>query len=209
MDQVELDLSQRKRLSPRQDIIQVILSRGEISKDDIKLMWGLDDDAYAQLRVDLATESLIEPGPRGGGGFAAKFKHRPKAPDETSPVRPILGSVWEQSAANRLATLLSHIELENLLGDLVYTIRRARMQASGEDRRGNKAELAAALLIQHGIDLFMDSEVRALIARKVRTDCPKRWVPGKSTALRFVRDTEFPEELAGIASEETPPHGVQ
>jgi hypothetical protein len=37
----------RRRLSPRQDIINVILSRGELTRDDIKLMWGLDEDAYA------------------------------------------------------------------------------------------------------------------------------------------------------------------
>jgi len=205
MDQVQLDLGVKRRLSPRQDIINVILSRGELSKDDIKLMWALDEDAYAGLKADLADEKLIEPGPRGSGGFAAKFKHRAAPPDESSPSLRILGSAWEQAAADRLAALLSHLELEKLLGDLVYTIRRARMQSTGEDRRGNKAELAAALLIQHGIDLFMNGDVRELVAKKTKCACPKRWVPGKTTALRFVTAAGFPEELAGIPAEETPP----
>ena len=205
MSQAELDLVQKRRLSQRQDIISVILSRGELSKDDIKLMWALNEEAYAELKDDLADEKLIEPGSRGSGGFVAKFHRRPKPAAENAAAPKILGTAWEQSAADRLATLLSHAELEGLLGDLVYTIRRARMQASGEDRRGTKAELAAALMTQHGIDLFIDSSVRAMIAKKAKAECPKRWVPGKSTALRFVTAVGFPEELAGIPAEETPP----
>jgi DNA repair protein RadD len=205
MDQGQLDLGAKRRLSVRQDIIQVILNRGEVSKDDIKLMWGLNEEAYAGLKDDLADEKLIEPGPRGSGGFAAKFKKRAAAPDETTPAPRIPGMAWEQSAADRLAALLSHAELEELLGDLVYTIRRARMQATGEDRRGNKAELAAALITQHGIDLFMHRDTRVLMAKKCKVDCPGRWHPGKGTALRFVTAVGFPEELAGIPAEETPP----
>jgi DNA repair protein RadD len=44
-----------------------------------------------------------------------------------------------------------------------------------------------------------------LIAKKCKVDCPGRWHPGKGTALRFVTATGFPEELAGIPAEETPP----
>jgi superfamily II DNA or RNA helicase len=205
MTQHELPLSSAKRLSQRNDIINVILSRGELTKDDIKSLWSLNEEAYAQLKEDLAGEKLIEPGSRGSGGFCAKFAKRPKPPDETSSAPKILGTAWEQAAADRLAALLSHAEIEDLLGDLVYTIRRARNQATGEDRRGTKAELAAALMTQHGIDLFINSDIRAIIAKKTKTDCPKRWVPGKATALRFVTETQFPEELAGIPAGETPP----
>jgi DNA repair protein RadD len=205
MSQADLELGTRGRLSVRQDIINVILSRGELSKDDIKLMWGLNDEAYTQLKTDLAAETLIEPGPRGSGGFAAKFIRRPKAPDETAPPRPILAAAWEQSAADRLGELLSHAELEGLLGELVYTIRRARMQATGIDRRGTKGELAAALLTQHGIDLFLDHDVRALVAKKLKVEWPRRWHPGKGAALRFVKAAGFAEPLAGIPAEETPP----
>jgi superfamily II DNA or RNA helicase len=203
MDQVEL--AQKRRLSVRQDIINVILSRGELTKGDIKLMWSLDEEAYAELKLDLSEEKLIEPGSRGSGGFAAKFQQRPKPPDEAFSSPRIFGPKWEQSAADRLAALLSHAELEGLLGELVYTIRRARMQATGEDRRGNKAELAAALVTQYGIDLFTDRDTRVLVAKKCKVDCPGRWHPGKGTALRFVTAVGFPDELAGIPAEETPP----
>ena len=79
------------------------------------------------------------------------------------------------------------------------------MQSTGEDRRGNKAELAAVLVTQHGIDLFINADIRSATARKCKIECPKRWVPCKSTALRFVKDVRFPEELAGIPAGETPP----
>jgi DNA repair protein RadD len=205
MSQHVLDLGIRGKLSIRQDIINVILSRGELTKDDIQLMWGLTDEAYAQLKVDLSGERLLEPGPKGTGGFAAKFKRRADAADESVASTAILATAWEQAAADRLGSLLSHAELEHLLGDLVYTIRRARMQATGSDRRGTKAELAAALVTQHGIDLFLNKDVRALIAKKLKVDCPARWHAGKGAALKFVKSVSFPEELAGIPAEETPP----
>ncbi len=205
MSQIQLQLGATGKLSIRQDIINVILSRGELSKDDIQLMWSLNDEAYAQLKGDLADEKLIEPGPRGSGGFCAKFRRRPAPVDESTPSAPVLSNEWEQATASRLETLLSHAELESLLGELVYTIRRARMQATGADRRGTKAELAAALITQHGMDLFLDREIRALVARKLKTDCPGRWHPGKDAALRFVAATGFPEQLAGIPADATPP----
>jgi len=205
VSQSSLEIEPRGKLSMRQDIINVILSRGELSKDEIKLMWGYDDESYALLKDSLAEEKLIEAGSRGSGGFRAKFKSRPKPPDESASTTKILGTAWEQASADRLAASLSHAELEELLGDLVYTIRRARNQASGEDRRGTKAELAAALVTQHGIDLFINSDIRAIVAKRNKAECPKRWVPGKFTALRFVKSVSFPEELAGIPAEETPP----
>jgi DNA repair protein RadD len=195
----------RRSLSPRQDIINVILSRGSLSKDDIKLMWGLDEEAYAQLKVDLAKEKLLEPGPRGSGGFVATFSHRPKPAKEQPGADEVFEAGWERETVQRLGLLLGHAELESLLGDLVYTLRRARAQATGEDRRGTKSELAAALVIQHGIDLFAVGHVRKLIGKKLKVEPPGRWHPGKGAALHFVEATAFPEELAGIPSEDSPP----
>jgi hypothetical protein len=76
MDQGQLDLAQSRRVSIRPDIINVILSGGELSKGDIKLMWSLDEDAYADFRTELAEENLIEP--RHAAGFSAKFKRPPE-----------------------------------------------------------------------------------------------------------------------------------
>src|SRR5690606_3302212 len=117
---------------------------------------------------------------------------------------PVFRAEHERVASARLVELLSHADLEELLGDLVYTIRRARTRQTGHDRRGSKAELAAALLTQHGIDLFADTEVRQLVARRAKVKSPGRWHPGKASALRFVESLAFPAEYAGIPAEETP-----
>jgi hypothetical protein len=71
---------------------------------------------------------------------------------------------------------------------------------SGEDRRGSKRELAAALIIQHGIVLFRDTEVRKLVGRKCRAAPPGRWHPGKGGALTFVVEVRFPPQFAGITA---------
>jgi DNA repair protein RadD len=116
-----------------------------------------------------------------------------------------LAKGWERAAAERLTALLSHKELEELLGDLLYSVRQARARETGKDRRGRKDELAAALLIQHGIDLFRNGEIRELVGRKCKVDVPGRWHPGKWAAERFVEKVEFPPECAGIPSEESLP----
>ncbi len=203
MKQTELPIGQNQ-LPPIHDIIQLILDRGRLTKNDIRLMWNLSEEQYALLKSRLEDEKVIEPGPRGAGGFIARFARRPKQAPETDITAPTFKTGYEKQAAELIAELLSHSELEELLGDLVYTIRRARLRLTGEDRRGSKGELAAALLTKHGIDLFCDSDVRALIAKRAKAKYPNRWHAGKGTALRFVEAAGFPVEYAGIPAEEPP-----
>ncbi|HWL64254.1 MAG TPA: DEAD/DEAH box helicase family protein [Steroidobacteraceae bacterium] len=189
---------------PVHDIIQMILDRGRLAKDDILRLWGLSEEDYALLKQMLDGEKLIEPGPRRIGGFIARFNKRPAAVVEGEVPEPVFRTEHERIASARLVELLSHADLEELLGDLVYTIRRARTRQTGQDRRGSKPELAAALLTQHGIDLFAGTEVRQLVARRAKVKSPGRWHPGKASALRFVEALGFPAEYAGIPAEETP-----
>lgn len=191
------------RKLPVTEIIKVILDRGHLTKDDIRLLWDLSEDEYAQLKERLADEKLIEPGARGAGGFLARFN---KNPDRAAREEPKVDfkNAFEREAAERLVALLSHKDFEDLLGDLVYTIRRARQKLTNEDRRGTKLELAAALLTQHGIDLFAPKDVRGLIAKRAKVASPGRWHPGKGAALRFVDLVGFPVEYAGIPAAETP-----
>lgn len=190
---------------PLNDIKKVLIDAGELSKDEIRAIWGLSEEEYEELKLALATERLITSGPRGKGDFAVHVRKRPlpAPPEAASELR--LESDWENIAVERLAALFSHAELERLLGDLVYTVRRARTQLTGEDRRGTKRELAAALVIQHSIDLFAKREIRNAVAKKCRVEAPGRWHPGKGVAPRFVADVCFPKEFAGIPSPETPP----
>lgn len=187
------------------DIKYVLFSLGELAKDDILRLWGLDEDDYAALKQAFERERLIEPGPRGKGGFVVKVRRRPLPPDESEPPAFVLHHDWEVQAVERLASLFSHADLETLLGDLVYTVRRARTQMTGEDRRGTKRELAAALVIQHSIDLFAARAVRKAVARKSGVAAPDRWHPGKGLAPQFVAAAGFPAELAGIPTAESPP----
>ena len=78
------------------------------------------------------------------------------------------------------------------------------MKLTGEDRRGTKRELAAALIIAHGVDLFRHRGIRSLVAKRTDVAFPNRWHPGKGAALEFVRDVRFPPELTGIPAEDTP-----
>lgn len=203
MKQKELPIG-KEQVLPVTEIIQMILDRGSLTKDDILQLWGLTEVDYALLKNALDGEKLIEPGPRRIGGFVARFNRKPVAVVDTDIAEPTFKAEYERVASARLAELLSHADLEELLGDLVYTIRRARTRQTGQDRRGSKPELAAALLTQHGIDLFADTEVRKLVAKRAKTDAPGRWHPGKASALRFVESLGFPAEYAGIPAEEPP-----
>ena len=149
VSQGSLQLETRGKLSTRRDIINVILGRGYLSKDEIKSMWNLDEDGYANLKDDLDTEALIEPGPRGSGGFTAKFNKRPKASADGETDTRILASAWEQAAADRISELLSHAELEELLGDLVYTIRQFAFRLTQVDRRGTKSDCCTLHAARH------------------------------------------------------------
>lgn len=190
---------------PLDDIRSVLIDAGELSKDDIMAMWSLSEADYAELKAALARESLFNPGPKGKGGFVVQVKKRPLPSPVESDSDVLLHTAWENAAVERLAVLLNHSELEGLLDELVYTLRRARTKLTGEDRRGTKRELAMALVVQHSVDLFANSEIRALVAKKCGIDLPKRWHPGKGTAAQFVLDAQFPREFSGIPSPETPP----
>jgi superfamily II DNA or RNA helicase len=190
-------------LTLRQDVVQVILARGELRRDEIKSLWQLTDEQYDALRAELQQEKLLEP-MRGVGGFQAKISRRPLPPDEPGSIDGLFKHPWELAGAERLAQLLNHSELEHLLGDLVYTLRRARMKLTGEDRRGTKRELAAALVIAHGMDLFRHRDIRAAVAKRCKVEPPGRWLPGKETALRFVEAADFPREFSGIPVQDSP-----
>src|SRR5262249_33644287 len=205
MQQTEITFDRRRagELTLRQDVVQVIFARGELRKEQIKDLWQLDDVQYEALKQELLEEKLLEP-LRGTGGFRARIARRLLPPEEPGTLEGLFKREWQMQGAERLAELLSHSELEHLLGDLVYTLRRARMKLTGEDRRGTKRELAAALVIARDVDLFRDREIRTMVAKRSRVANPARWIPGKGTALQFVRAACFPREFMGIPADDAP-----
>lgn len=192
-------------LPPLHEITKTILDRGELTRAEIIALWGLNDEQYALLQRAFARHRLLRPGGRGRGGFVAQYARRPAAADDDGPA-PTFEHGWQQATVEHLSRLCTHVELEKLLGpSLVYTVRRARQHLTGEDRRGSKRELAAALVVQHGVDLFRAQDVRRLIGRKCHVQPPQAWHPGKGGALRFVEAVGFPDELAGLPAPDTPP----
>jgi DNA repair protein RadD len=193
----------RGQLSLRQDVVSVILNRGELSKSDIKRIWSLGKADYARLKAELSNERLLAPRRDADGGFAAKFLDQPEVSSPSPLPTPMLANAWERAAAERLASVLGRDELERALGESVHALRRARTLATQQDRPSTRAELAAALLVRHGSDLLLRQDVRAPVARTLALTVPPRWRPGKGAARRFAREAGFPRELAGQNDRET------
>lgn len=110
-----------------------------------------------------------------------------------------------RAAAERLAELLSHQQLSELLGtQILNAFRSLARQALGRTPRLTKASLAAGLLLRHGNDLFVDPQLRRKLSRKLGLSAPGRWHPGKPGALHFVRAAGFDERFSGRPSDAAP-----
>lgn len=76
---------------------------------------------------------------------------------------------------------------------------------TGEDRRGTKQELATALVLQHGIDLLANEQIRLAVAKACKIRAPQRWHPGGPTAAEFVSKAGLPTILVGLPRDDTAP----
>jgi superfamily II DNA or RNA helicase len=188
-----------------EEVRRSVLDQGRLSKEDIVAGWGLDDRQYAELQRRLLGRPGVEAGPQRVGGFVARRPSGPSA-EAAGSVPPLAIEPWEAAAIERLVALLPYAALEGLLGGLLHTIRQLRRLETGENRRGTKEELAGALVVQHGRELFRVHDAREQVGRAAGLEWPKRWFPGKDAAVEFVRGAGFPVELAGTPSPETPPH---
>jgi DNA repair protein RadD len=186
-----------------QEIRQTVLERGRMTKDEIVETWGLTDDQYREIHRVLRDDSRIDSGPPRSGGLVARTP-RVKSGEALGPTAVEL-EPWAQAAAGRLEQLLSQHELLVLIGDLESGIRNARRIESGEDRPSRKSELAAALVLQHGVDLFREVDVRKTVAKAAKITAPDKWLPGKQAAAQFVEASGFPSELVGIPTADSLP----
>jgi superfamily II DNA or RNA helicase len=182
---------------------RLLFDLGRITKRELDDLHRPTREEYAELKRYFARKKNLRPGAQGIGGWEVKQGGKeppPVPPIAAQPVEP-----WEQETVLRLQDLLQHEELEQLLGNaLLYILRRVRQMETGEDRRGRKAELAQALLIRHGRDLFADPQVRTTVAKRCGVPCPGKWVAGKAAAHEFVRAAGFSTVLAGIPTENPP-----
>jgi superfamily II DNA or RNA helicase len=186
------------------DVIALVNDRGTITKDEVLSAWPLSSEEYALLRERVLREPGVTSGGKGRGGFEMPTS-RSRLPGDEESDDIVTSASWERETVDRLCSLFQHADLERLLGGLVYTIRQARKHRTGDDRRGTKRELAAALVIQHGQDLFRDTAIRRAVGKACRLSCPGRWHPGKQAAVGFVQGASFPLELAGLRVVESRP----
>ena len=187
------------------EVVQVVAEQGALTKRDILETWALPECYYSELQTQvLELETSIEKGPRKVGGFRMT-QSRGCLPEKDVGDRVLLRDGWEREAADRLSELLSYTELEHLVGSLQQIIRQTRKVETGEDRRGTKAEFAAALMLRHGRDILAESDIRKVVALACKTPYVGRWHPGKDAARDFARRAGLPSELAGIPATDRPP----
>jgi DNA repair protein RadD len=180
------------------EVIETVLERGSLTKREILEAWDLCDVIYPALQEQVLTlNSSLGKGPKRSGGFIVKKQKASPRQDATDDI-VFLREGWEKETAERLSQLISYSDLENFLGGLQQTLRQVRKAETNEDRRGTKHEFAAALVLRYGIDLFAQKEIRQAVAKICKTTFPKKWYPGKTSAIEFVQKTGFPSELAGI-----------
>lgn len=187
-----------------EQVVEAVLSRGQLSKEEVVTGWGISDEQYRELKKEVLKDRWIITGPRRRGGFERRRDRDSVESDESPPTIAHLAT-WEAVTAARLAELLTHRQLEDLLGPLASTLRQVRLRESGKDRRGTSVELAEALVLQNGNDLFCNLAIRERVGKACGVQAPGRWHAGKSGAQHFVRETSFPLELAGIPSPDRPP----
>ncbi len=117
---------------------------------------------------------------------------------------------WQYKASQRLQALLTVDTLRRLAGELEKAIRADRRAETGRDRPSQLGELADALLVARGSDLFADAGLRKAVVSAIwrhegrKVESPGRWVSGQPAAHRFVHATGFPVELAGVRSRARP-----
>jgi DNA repair protein RadD len=185
------------------EVSEIVFERGHLSKSDIVEIYRLTEDEYAELQQQILADRSIRKGPKKSGGFVLQ-EERQRIPEKSSNESPLLTTQWERETVERLTRLLTRDILRTLLGDLERAVRHLRNREIGIDDT-TKVDLAAALVIQHGIDLFREPAIRKRIGAACRVSPPERWHPGKGAAVEFVAQTEFPRELAGIPTPDSLP----
>ncbi|MBN1509937.1 MAG: DEAD/DEAH box helicase [Sedimentisphaerales bacterium] len=186
-----------------QEVREIVLERGHVNKSDIVETYRLTEDNYAELQEQILADRSIRKGPRRSGGFVLQ-EERQTVSEKLSDESPLLTTQWERDTVGRLTQLLTRDTLKTLLGDLHRAVRRLRDKETGIDSTP-KVDLATALVIQHGIDLFCEPAIRQRVGAACKVNPPKRWHPGKGAPVEFVCRTGFPSELIGVPTPDSLP----
>ena len=98
-------------------VVETVLDRGKLSKSEVLLLFGCPPDDYEHLKKDILRRwgNKVESGPRKIGGFVAKYRRRGRPKTATLPPAELELSEWERASIQRLAAVLDHVSLEDLL----------------------------------------------------------------------------------------------
>ncbi len=185
------------------DVRDIVFERGHVSKSEIVEIYQLSEDDYTDLQDQILVDRSIRKGPKRSGGFVLQEK-RQWIPEKAANESSLLMAQWEKEAVERLTQLLTTGALKTLLGDLHRAVRNLRNRDTGIDST-TKVDLATALVIQHGKDLFCEPAIRKHIGVACKIKHPERWHPGKGAAVEFVSRTGFPSELIGVPTPDSLP----
>lgn len=189
------------------ELAAYVREHGRISKEQTLRRWPLLEEHYGWLAVAIAAEHPdIVRGPRRQGGFRLrdpKPRREPKLHGARYDIDVSAGLTTDQlAAAERLAVLLTHAELERLVDRKLLNAHRAIAKAAGAPAPSfGKAALAAILTARFGEDLLANAELRQRVARAAGIEPVSRWHPGKGAAIAFAREAGFPAAFAGTASD--------
>ena len=191
-----------------EQVASLVREHGEMPKEDILTFLGNPPQAQylAFCKRFLPRYPDILQASRGRGGG---FRLRPDEAKETevhSPLRDFSGlEPWQEQTIQRLTKLFDKPSLLSFVGDALSSAVRAVRRAQFSTGNGDyvtKTDLARALLIQHGADLFAKKELRDAVATALKITKAGKWHPGKRTAIQFVKDAGFPCELEGRRQDE-------
>jgi superfamily II DNA or RNA helicase len=161
---------------------------------------------YIELRgmIPLCFRDLIN-GPRRVGGFRRKVIEIPVVSEGNATDLRSGMPQDEVDAANRIAELLTHAELERLVGKkLIASYRALWRSISGGVASLSKEALGAILVLRAGDDLLADGDLRSLLSKKCGVENLQRWHSGKASAIEFVSRIGLPERFAGSVREKAP-----
>src|SRR5690606_36445775 len=129
--------------------------RGVVTRDEIDLLFNPTAEEYELLRARLRSRGVRQRASRSGG-FVLGDAASDSSSSDTSDYAATLTDD-ERATVDRLVDLLRAPILAELVGDeLRRTLRSVRRIQTGEDRPLRHCELAVALVIKHGTQLFAD-----------------------------------------------------
>lgn len=197
------------------DVVEAARERledvGELTLEELRFGWALTPAQAERVLDELSRQRGVRRGRRRAHNRIELERRPSRVSEEELEAEAIEGleielpSEWQRDTVEHLLELLKYTEFEDLLGSLLFTLRRARNAETGEDRRGTKRELATALVLRYGVDLLAAPPVREAVGAAAGVKPPGRWHPGKAAAIEFVQATGFPPELAGKPTPSSPP----